>query len=146
MTPLDFPDGEIVWSASGDGAVGFPDGNTGRAVRVCGVSAGELELQISIGDSKSAKPLFPLKVVENTTTKITAWIITKENDLKRTPEDVMNMMNGRTSADAETFDISGGYVFGLCHDYQQGNEIYVTDDVAVGILGISATTRSPCSE
>ena len=76
VLPRSVPDSKIVWSAVGEGSVDFPDGNTGRAVRVRGLGAGDVELQVQIGDCGSRVPSFSLRVVENRVVKLSAWILT----------------------------------------------------------------------
>ncbi len=87
--PQAYSNDKIVWSAEGDGEVSFPDGNTGREVRVRGLSAGDVELTVTIGDRTHCPPTFPLKVVENVTVDLRAWII--EDDKGNTAQTIENV-------------------------------------------------------
>jgi len=81
VLPNEFPDSEIVWSSS-NGGVEFIGGNTGREVHVRGTSVCDTTLEVCIGGRSHKKPGFPLKVVESTTYKISAWIV---SDSEQTP-------------------------------------------------------------
>ena len=93
VAPEDFPDGEILWSAEGTGAVAFVGGSTGRSVRVRGVAPGEARLVVRIGDCESSPPSFKVRVVEPTVVNLRAWIIEDDRGtLARTPDEVRAMV------------------------------------------------------
>ena len=73
VSPESFPDDRIVWEPSpGLAIVG---GNRGRAVTVRGVTEGVKTLTVHVGDSVSSVPRFTVRVVENVTVDLRAWII-----------------------------------------------------------------------
>lgn len=90
--PRSYPDDKIVWSSSGGGAVSFPDGNTGREARVRGLAAGDVELAVTIGDRTHFPPSFALKVVENVTVDLRAWIISRGSQVAYSVDQVREMV------------------------------------------------------
>lgn len=77
VEPSDYPNSMIVWSVDdgSEGSVSFVGGNTGRSVKVRGVSPGDVTLKIQIGDCRSYPPTFTLRVVEPKTVRLSAWIV-----------------------------------------------------------------------
>ena len=93
VKPEAYPDAKIVWSATGVGEVAFPEGNTGRQVKVRGVSAGEIALKAQIGGCTASAPSFHAKVVQPKTVKLSAWIIADRNGIGAfTPSQVRTMV------------------------------------------------------
>ena len=78
VLPEDYPDSEITWSMTNStGAVRFSaiNSNTGRVVSVTGVSTGDVDMVVRLGDAESVLPGFSFKVVQPKTVKLRAWII-----------------------------------------------------------------------
>ena len=93
LSPDDYPDSEIVWGSTAEGAVEFVGGNTGRQVTVRGLAPGETQLAIQIGDSRSAPPEFPVHVVTNMVVDLRAWIVSGQGNLiAQSPDDVRQMV------------------------------------------------------
>ena len=93
VKPNAYPDSKIVWSTTGAGAVSFPEGNTGREVKVRGVFAGEITLKAQIGECTASTPSFHAKVVQPKTVKLSAWIIADKNGVGAfTPAQVRTMV------------------------------------------------------
>jgi len=108
VKPNALPDSKIEWSTFGAGSVSFPDGNAGREVRVRGLSAGDVELQIRIGDCDSSAPSFPLRVVENKTIKLSAWIMADDGGPVCSESDVRTAVKNAEDVYAQvgvTFDV-----------------------------------------
>jgi hypothetical protein len=92
VNPSDFPDEQIVWTATDSNKVSFVGGNTGRCVTVCGREKGKTELLIQIGDAKSAKPSFTVNVVEKKEIDVRVWIIADGEDVSFKESDVLDML------------------------------------------------------
>ena len=95
VEPRGYPSSKIVWRTSGSGVVAFPNGNTGREVRVRGVSAGFVQLKAQIGSCAASPPTFGVHVVEPRNVRLSAWIVADKNGTQaRSVESVREMING----------------------------------------------------
>lgn len=94
VLPADYPNDKIVWTADDGSKVTFPNGDTGRIIRVRGAQVGDVNLIAQIGDSQSDPPQFKARVVNVTTVNITPWIIANEEGMTAVEEDdVYEMVN-----------------------------------------------------
>lgn len=80
VEPADFPDERIVWTASNGKArfAGGTAGARGRAVRVFGVTPGDVDLAVQIGDAADSgggdnRPRFTARVVDWSDVKVTCF-------------------------------------------------------------------------
>ena len=95
VLPEDYPDSEIIWTTNMcEGAVRFVGSNvnTGRVVTVEGKSPGFVFLEIQIGDSESMPALFMLKVTEESSLKLRAWIIGNDGQWPTDEANISNMV------------------------------------------------------
>ncbi len=130
VQPRGFPDSKIVWSAVGEGSVSFPDGNTGREVRVRGFGAGDVELRVQIGDCTSSTPSFPLRVVESTVVNLSAWIVADGESAACEINEVRNAIKNADDIFAQV-----GVTFNL------DNRIVVTNIPAAFVLNADKPTE-----
>ena len=77
VEPSSYPNSLIKWSvdATSIGEVTFPRGNTGREVKVHGVTEGSVLLNVQVGDCQSACPTFRMYVVSNIVVDVDAFIV-----------------------------------------------------------------------
>ena len=110
VEPKSYPDSLIKWSveASSVGDVSFPRGNTGREVKVRGVSEGSVLLNVQVGDCRSVSPKFSLNVVTNSTVDV-YFTVLEENGVPVKNEaeirEMVKRVNDIYSQIGYTFDI-----------------------------------------
>lgn len=109
VEPDAYPDSMISWEVSGEGSVQFVGGSYGREIRVRGVSPGDVTLSAKLGDCVSTPPSFSFRVVTNRTIRLSAWIVTDENDVPaRSVDEVRDMVKTANDIYAQvgvTFDL-----------------------------------------
>ena len=81
VKPDAYPDSMIAWETSGEGAVQFVGGSHGREVRIRGVAPGDVTLSAKLGNCVSPPPSFTFRVVTNRTIRLSAWIVSDENNV-----------------------------------------------------------------
>lgn len=110
VEPESYPDSLIKWSvdATSVGDVSFPRGNTGREVKVRGVSEGSVLLNVQVGDCRSASPKFSMNVVTNSTVDV-YFTVLEENGVPVKNEaeirEMVKRVNDIYSQIGYTFDI-----------------------------------------
>ena len=110
VEPSSYPNSLIKWSvdATSIGEVTFPRGNTGREVKVHGVTEGSVLLNVQVGDCQSISPRFPLNVVTNSTVDI-YFTVLEENGVPVKNEaeirEMVKRVNDIYSQIGYTFDI-----------------------------------------
>lgn len=130
VEPKSYPDSLIKWSvdATSVGDVSFPRGNTGREVKVRGVSEGSVLLNVQVGDCRSAAPKFSMKVVTNIVVDVCLTVLAKDDEPVKATDEINTLLKQVNDVYAQigySFNLKSSVITNIPQAYRvnyRGNE------------------------